>query len=230
MKPSIDIALALAGASYNRADFEPLMSEPSVRFREVHTPSEWGNPDVVILPGSMDVAGDYDTLLLNGMAASILQHAVGGGWVIGICGGLQMMSARLLDPHHNKYPFDEKAMLNLLRLNTVFAPRVLVQRLWQVEAPGGFRLKGFEGHRGLCEGSEPVLFRRSDGSPVGYGHGRLWGTYLHRCFHNRPFLHYVLNAIRAQAETLPPATALPQRRRRAPDLPLPARLLPRVRL
>ena len=113
-----------------------------------------------------------------------------------------LMGRRLLDPHHYKYTFDEEAMLGLLDVDTVFAAEPVFTRLRGVSAPGGFLLRGFETHRGMSDGNEPVLFRREDGSPIGFGHGRLWATYLHRCFDDAGFRRHVIDAVRLQRASL----------------------------
>lgn len=198
----IDIALIVAGRSYNEEDFAPLAAEPDVSFRVLRFASDWGQPDVVILPGTTDVAADFDMLEAGGVLDALRAHVAKGGWVAGICGGLQMMGRRLLDPHHHKYPFDQKAMLGLLNVDTVFAAEPVFKRLRNVSAPGGFLLRGFETHRGMSDGDEPVLFRRDDGSAIGFGHGRLWATYLHRCFDDAGFRRYFIDAVRQQRDRL----------------------------
>lgn len=199
----VDIALVMAGNSYNEDDFAPLAAEDGVHLRVVRFTTDLGSPDAIMLPGTPDAAADFDILEAEGMIAALRRHAVHGGWIAGICGGMHMMSKRLCDHLHVKYPFDEKPMLGLLDLDTVYglSPTVF-RRLHRVTAPGGFLLRGFETHRGECAGHEPVLFRREDGSPIGYGHNRIWGTYLHRCFDSAPFRRHLLTAIRSGAPAL----------------------------
>lgn len=196
MKTTVDMALVLAGASYNEEDFSPLAAEPGVNFRVVRFATQLGEPDVILLPGTKAVAADYDALCLAGMADAILARVAAGCWVVGICGGLHMLAQRLLDSSHSKYPFSEKVMMGLLRLDVCYGSPSVFSRLRSVSAPGGFLLRGFETHSGVCRGEEPVLFRRVDGSPIGYGHGRIWGTYLHRVFDNTDFRRYFIETVR----------------------------------
>lgn len=123
MKTTVDMALVLAGASYNEEDFSPLAAEPGVNFRVVRFATQLGEPDVILLPGTKDVAADYDTLCLAGMADAILARVAAGCWVVGICGGLHMLAQRLLDSSHSKYPFSEKVMMGLLRLDVSMVHR-----------------------------------------------------------------------------------------------------------
>ncbi len=182
------IALLAMKHAYMLDDFAPLKSQPDVSMKTVSARAEWEETDVIFLPGSQDVAADYDELVAEGLDQCILQHASEGKCVFGICGGLQLMGRRLRDPLRVKYSFDEKAMLGLLDIETVFQKEMLVRHLARTSDPWGNRLRGFETHRGMSHGDEPVLFRYEDGGALGYGHGKLWGTYLHACFKNKDFL------------------------------------------
>lgn len=167
----IDVALVMAGLSYNEEDFAPLSAEAGVRLRVVRFATDLGSPDCIMLPGTPDTTADFDIPEAEGMTDALRAHAERGRWIAGISGGMHMMSRRLYDPQHGKYSFDEKPMLGLLDLDTVYRP-------------------------------EPAVFRREDGSAIGYGHRRLWGTYLHRCFDRSPFRHHLLTAIHEGALSL----------------------------
>ncbi len=186
------VALIAMTHAYMLEDFAPLKSQVNVSMKTVRARDEWEDVDVVLLPGSQDVASDYDELVATGLAELILQHAAEGKCVFGLCGGLQLMGKRLRDPLRVKYDFDEKCMLGLLDIETVFQQDMLVRHLARTSDPWGNSLRGFETHRGMSHGDEPVLFRYEDGGALGYGHGKLWGTYLHACFKNKGFLRSFL--------------------------------------
>ena len=69
----------------------PLAAEPDVRLRAVRRAEDWGQPHVVILPGTKSVAADLAALRAEGLADLICRHAARDGWLLGICGGLQML-------------------------------------------------------------------------------------------------------------------------------------------
>lgn len=196
---SLDIALISAQASHFVDDFSPLGKEEGVNLRGISCLEQWGEPDLILLPGSMDIAGDYDILQAKGLTARIMQHATEGKWIVGICGGLQMMGRSIQDPKHKKYPFSHKAMLGLLALDTHYGAERIFLRLRHVRAPWGGELRGFETHSGTIIGEEPALFFREDGTVIGYGHDRIWGTYLHRGFNNINFRKAFLQALREDA-------------------------------
>ena len=68
---SIDVALVLAGRTYNEEDFAPLAAGPDVSFRVLRFASDWGHPDLVILPGTTDVAADFDALEAGHMVVEL---------------------------------------------------------------------------------------------------------------------------------------------------------------
>ncbi len=179
------VTLLKMSHAYLFEDFDPLVRDPQLLVQTL-TPS--GNPpvtDIIMLPGSTDIAADYDELVACGFDRWILQHAEAGKCIFGICGGLQLMGRRLYDPEHCRYDFLEKRMLGLLDIETTFQKDLIYKRLRNVTDPWGNQIRGFESHRGISSGEEPVCFRRETGEALGYGHGKLLATYLHRCLHNQ---------------------------------------------
>ncbi len=191
-KTPLRMALIAMSHAYFLEDFHPFTQRADVDWHVIGSGEEWADVDVLFLAGSKDVAADYDELVSQGLDQMIIQHALKGHWVYGICGGLQLMGTRLYDPEHCKYPFLEKSMLGLLQIETVFQKEMIVRRLKAVSAPWGNVIDGFESHRGVSQGDEPVLFRDADAMPLGYGHGKLMGTYLHGCFRSETFVESLI--------------------------------------
>ena len=54
--------------------------------------------DIILLPGSKNTLSDLQSLRACGIADAIIRAHKNGKKVIGICGGYQMMGARLEDP------------------------------------------------------------------------------------------------------------------------------------
>ena len=106
----------------NLDEFQPLKNIAGIRLQWVRSPVELAtlkSSDWVILPGSKHTSGDLAWLRAQGLDAAITQHALHGGSVLGICGGLQMLGEAMLDPHG----IDGNAPgLGLLPLMTEFAP------------------------------------------------------------------------------------------------------------
>lgn len=195
----MNVAIITASGSYKMEDFAPLAAEPELNLYTVTKAEEWGEPELILLPGTPTVADDFDVLSERGIIPLIREHAAAGKWIFGICGGMHMLGKRLLDPTMRKHPYSQKELIGLLDLETHYGDEPILARLKNVSAPWQCTLRGFETHTGRARGDEPVLFRRADGSPIGFGHGRILATYLHRCFDNADFRQALLRSVRENA-------------------------------
>ena len=118
----IDIAVIRVPRISNFTDFNPLESIQGVSLRYVKNPSELGNPDMIILPGTKNTMEDLLWMRENGLEALILKEAAKGKLIFGICGGYQMMGETLSDPHGVEAGGTIKGM-GLLPMDTVFAKK-----------------------------------------------------------------------------------------------------------
>ena len=116
----IDIAVIRVPRISYFTDFNPLESIQGVSLRYVKNPSELGNPDMIILPGTKNTMEDLLWMRENGLEALILKEAAKGKLIFGICGGYQMMGETLSDPHGVEAGGTIKGM-GLLPMDTVFA-------------------------------------------------------------------------------------------------------------
>jgi len=83
------------------------------------SPEQLAGAELVILPGSKHTTADLDWLRQSGLSSAIRARAARGERVLGICGGLQMLGARLLadgDPVEH-----DADGLGLLAIETRFA-------------------------------------------------------------------------------------------------------------
>ncbi|MGA2836770.1 MAG: cobyric acid synthase [Acidimicrobiales bacterium] len=64
----------------------------------VRTADQLGAVDLIVLPGSKNVADDLAWLVGTGLAGTVCDAAGEGTPVLGICGGLQMLGHRVEDP------------------------------------------------------------------------------------------------------------------------------------
>lgn len=209
---TLDIAVVMLRHVSNFTDFAPLAIEPDVRLRPVRGVEEWGNPDIVILPGSKSVVSDLEDLRRVGLADKILEHAARNKWLFGICGGLQILGQDILDPHGIESAAPRTRGLGLMKLRSTFAADKTLAHVRCVETPLGVLTAGYEIHHGLTEyGSETLpLFLRADRAysseaerVCGYVNGRCWATYLHGVFDDDTFRRAWLDHVRADVG-LPP--------------------------
>ncbi len=142
----------------------------------------------VIIPGSKNTRHDLNWLHTTGWTARLQAYARGGGHILGICGGYQMLGQRVEDPDGLEGRPGGTPGLNLLPLTTVLrAPKTTTRTAftWQRRRIAG---AGYEIHMGQTEisGGRPWFQRtRQNGaavdSPEGCvsDNGRIRGSYLH---------------------------------------------------
>ena len=88
----VNVAVVLLPHMSNFTDFNQLAAEPDVALRYVASPQELYGADVIILPGSKTTMADLDYLRKTGFEEAFLAHLHrGGGEMMGVCGGLQML-------------------------------------------------------------------------------------------------------------------------------------------
>lgn len=208
---TLDIAVVMLRHVSNFTDFAPLTGEPDVRLRPVRRTEEWGEPDVVMLPGSKSVTVDLGELRRSGLADRILAHARDGKWLFGICGGLQMMGRAILDPTGVESSSPEVEGLGLMDLRSTFAPGKTLRRVERAETPLGVPASGYEIHHAFTEhgpSALPLFLRAESGTTgteraCGYVCGRRWATYLHGVFDDDTFRRAWLDHVRADLNMIP---------------------------
>ena len=196
----IDIAVMGLPHISNFDDFDPLSHEPGVRLRYVEGRDSLGDPDLIILPGTKTTVADLWWLRERGFASEIQRQANTGTPVIGICGGYQMMGRRILDPHGVESPDPETEGLQLLPVDTVFAPVKETHRVrglvtansGLLARSGNSTVEGYEIHMGSSTpvgvSSSPFSISRRDEPASEDGamssDGRAFGTYVHGLFNS----------------------------------------------
>ena len=180
----------------------------------VRSLEELGFPDAILLPGTKSTLADLEWMWQTGLAQAVNHFAQSGGAVVGICGGYQMLGARIDDPQHVESRLNSLEGLNLLPIATRFLPE---KATFLVDAQikdgsgwlaglNGTTLGGYEIHMGETSGKTPwlninhrngELVQISDGSVS--TDGKIWGCYLHGIFANDAFRHAWLESLGRQS-------------------------------
>jgi adenosylcobyric acid synthase len=195
----IDVAVVRYPHLSNFDDLDPLRRERGVRVRWVERAAELGTPDLIILPGTKTTVAD-----LAWLRSRDLHTAIGASdaAIIGICGGFQMLGARIDDPFGVESDTPAVAGLGILEVTTTFARDKRTRRIEQpvtamagmLARAGGTTVRGYEIHMGMTP-AEPFTIDAS---------GRKMGCYFHGLFDSDDFRRAVLGEIASwKGRTLP---------------------------
>ncbi|MEX2472218.1 MAG: cobyric acid synthase [Gemmatimonadota bacterium] len=172
------------------------VARPAGGVRWVEEPSELRGARAVVLPGTRNVVADLAWLHETGLARAIRRLAEEGTAVLGLCGGYQMLGARVDDPESLEGG-GTTVGLGLLPVETTLERSKDVRRVRAIWSLGGSgsrsgELGGYEIHHGVTRLAEEdaSAFVRDAHDParvLGYRRGRVWGTYVHGCLRDDAF-------------------------------------------
>ena len=211
---SLDVALIDLPHIANFTDCDALRLEPDARLRVVRRAGDLGAPDVVIIPGSKNTAGDTAFLHKYGLGAAIARLAhTGRCEVVGICGGFQMLGMTVSDPDAVETDRCIAQGLGLLPVATTMGADKVLTRVAGRHEPSGQVVHGYEIHHGVTELvpspiPAAVAVTGPDGAPLGHGRADLpvWGTYMHGIFDADAFRRHFLDTVRKRKGLAPLGT------------------------
>lgn len=181
----IRIAVPILPHISNFDDLDPLDMEETVELVRVR-PGQTIPADcaLVLLCGSKSTIADLEVLKKSGLDIDIKAHVRRGGYVLGLCGGYQMLGNTIADPKGIEGPPATVEGLGLLDVDTVLTGD---KRLASVTGSSfdGTSFSGYEMHVGVTTGKDcDRPFSSVDDhiegalSPA----GRVFGTYIHGLF------------------------------------------------
>ncbi|MGQ7279770.1 cobyric acid synthase [Brevibacillus thermoruber] len=205
----IDVAVIRYPRISNFTDADPFFVEPDCTVRYVTRPEELGQPDLILLPGSKNTLEDLLFLRETGLEREILSlHAAGRSFLVGLCGGYQMLGRTVSDPDGVESPCQSVDGMGLIPMTTTLERRKTTVLCSGEASFAGrrIRLEGYEIHMGrsvFADGVSPFirLADRADGfcDPE----RRVLGTYVHGLFHNDEFRWLLLDELRARKGLAP---------------------------
>ncbi len=216
---TVNVAVIRLPAISNFTDFEVLEREPDVVLNYISRPKDLTlEYDWLILPGSKNVMSDTLWLRRRGWHKAIRAFAASGKFILGICGGYQLLGLKVSDPHGVESRVGQEVRgLALLPVATTLEREKVVQKVTGSVVPFGVRIRGYEIHMGRTKklGRNGQAFARihvpgrrtewDDGLVT--EDGLIMGTYIHGVLDSPGLRGEILNRIRA-------AKGLPQRKPR----------------
>jgi len=185
------VSLAVGAIHYPRAsnttDLDPFASDPKIDFRWLSEPDSMVGLDLVVLCGSKAVVADLEWLRANGWVEALQRHLRYGGKLLGVCGGLQMLGERILDPLGIEGPTAAEG-LGWLPIEVEMEADKLVRTVsGQARWPSCVDFSGYEIRHGRSSADEalyPFVAASSD--------GQVMGTYVHGLFDRAQYRSAVL--------------------------------------
>ncbi|MGZ4160158.1 MAG: cobyric acid synthase [Neobacillus sp.] len=204
---TIDIAIIHLPFISNYSDLEPFLYEEDVSIRWVNQWAEFGQPDAIIIPGTKSTINDLKYLRDKELDSLIQQHIRNGGFVVGICGGYQILGEQIIDEAGSDTGIPNSIVegLGCIPAKTIFynekaTNRVLGMYHDATGLPMTQKLEGYEIHLGKTVFSKkncPFLLLDNGEEEGHFGNnGQIIGTYLHHLFHNDEWRNQWLNLIR----------------------------------
>jgi adenosylcobyric acid synthase len=197
----------------NFDDLDPLKLEPgiSIHFAEPGRPLP-RDADLIFLPGSKSTIDDLAGVRREGWDIDIAAHVRSGGFVVGICGGYQMLGRTIADPEGLEGTPGVHPGLALLDVETVLTGEKRVRPVSGVEVASGLPVSGYEIHLGRTSGAgtqRPWLTVEGEADGAVSADGRIMGSYVHGVFQSDAFRRAVLTRLGGSAdETLTFDTAV----------------------
>lgn len=195
-----DIAVIKLRMISNFTDLDTFdqIREASVRY--VEKPSELGDPDLLIIPGSKNTIEDLRELKKNGLFDAIIKKAKEGTVVIGICGGYQILGESVEDPECSESGGSEtglsllpvKTVMGSEKIRTVYSGNV-ISSTGILESLKGAPVTGYEIHMGETHPTEELTEFTS--GKTGYCKGNVYGTYVHGFFDKKEILEGIVRSV-----------------------------------
>lgn len=194
----------------NSTDIEALACEPGVAVRWADGPDQLATADLVVVPGSKSTVSDLGWLRAKGIDVALRARAAAGRPLLGICGGYQMLGARIVDGVEHVASTAERAAdgpdatgpcvvdgLGLLDLDIEFAePKIARQVTGVADA---LPVHGYEIHHGRVRRTTDPPWLTIDGSPEGSAREAIWGTHVHGLLESDAFRRAWLTEVAARA-------------------------------
>lgn len=186
----INVAVVQLRRMSNFTDFDALAIDPRFNPYFTNDVGEIDRADIVILPGTKSTLADLRDIRESGVADAVVRAFRRGKKVIGICGGYQMMGARVEDPEGMEGGIAALDGLGLLPLRTVIGrEKTTRQSRFTFRTGSPLACRGYEIHMGRTEPLTGAAASPVAQLPGGRADGfflsdRCWGSYMHGILDN----------------------------------------------
>lgn len=212
----LDIAVINLKHLSNFTDFDILNDEVDVNLRYVKKVEDLGSPDMIIIPGSKNSIGDMLFLNEAGFDKALLKASKEGTWIMGICGGYQLLGKMIYDPEKTESDLVELEGLGLIDTTTIFnnvkittqVSGTIIGDEGILKGCKGEKFYGYEIHMGTTdfgnEKTNPFCIENRFGKETEVIDGvmnsnkKVFGTYIHGIFDADSLRRKILNNLRIE--------------------------------
>jgi adenosylcobyric acid synthase len=203
----IDVAVVMFPHISNFTDVDCLKCEEDVSVRFITSREEFGNPDLLILPGSKNTIEDLNYIRNSGLEEDIINYSK-QGMLLGICGGYQMLGTIISDPLNIESNLLSIKGMEILDAETIIESEKVMTRVEGQVTLSGFKgsIYGYEIHMGktiVAQGCNNLItVNQENGKVINKIDGvfnkkeTIFGTYIHGILDSTDFREYLLNKIR----------------------------------
>lgn len=181
----------------NFNDFYPLLSIADLSVEYIDSPEKLFHCDLIILPGTKQTIEDLIYLKSKGFFNK-LKELKGKKWIIGICGGFQIMGSMVIDNAVELNINTVEEGLNFFNMvTTFFKEKEVTSKSYTGLGPlANTKIEGYEIHAGnstLFEDYTDLLTEKHK-LIIDY-QSKIIGTYIHGVFNNFDFTKYFLKLL-----------------------------------
>ena len=208
-KGLIDIAVIKLPRISNFTDFAVFEYYEGVKVRYINDITDFGEPDLLIIPGTKNTIDDMRYIRSSGLITKIMQYAETGKGIIGVCGGYQMLTSKICDPDNMESGGSVQG-LGLIKAETVFEKekvRTVVQGKFNnikgyFSFLNGACFAGYEIHMGktYSENSNISEIKDSFGNikSDGLAENNILGTYIHGIFDEGDVVKRIIDKLKLE--------------------------------
>lgn len=208
-KGLIDIAVIKLPRISNFTDFAVFEYYEGVKVRYINDIADFGEPDLLIIPGTKNTIDDMRYIRSSGLITKIMQYAETGKGIIGVCGGYQMLTSKICDPDNMESGGSVQG-LGLIKAETVFEKekvRTVVQGKFNnikgyFSFLNGACFAGYEIHMGktYSENSNISEIKDSFGNikSDGLAENNILGTYIHGIFDEGDVVKRIIDKLKQE--------------------------------